>query len=251
VSGGIEPSAARFLGRVDDYVRYRPSYPAAAIAAILDGLQRSAPPAVVDVGAGSGIGSRLLAEHGARVVAIEPNPEMREAAAAAGIDVRDGTAERTGLPGSSADVVSVFQAFHWFATAEAVAEFARVLRRGGRVAVVFNVRDERDNATAAYGQIVASLRATSRGARSHDDLDVRGMLASGGFARVRHREFRLAQPLDREGLLGRARSASYVPREGPAYDDVVRRLDAMRERFAPAGIVTLVHRTHVFLGDRT
>jgi SAM-dependent methyltransferase len=250
VSAEIVPSAARFSGRVDDYVRYRPSYPAPAIGTIFDGLQTTAAPAVVDVGAGSGIASRLLADRGARVVAIEPNPEMRAAAAASGIDVRDGTAERTGLPGSSADVVSAFQAFHWFATAEAVAEFARVLRRGGRVAVVFNSRDDRDNATAAYGQIVHAQRDVSPGARDHEDVDVRGLLADGGFARVRRREFRFTQALDREALLGRARSASYVPREGPQYDDVVRRLDTMRERFGAAGIVTLVYRTYVYLGDR-
>src|SRR5438552_10165202 len=94
----------RFSDRAADYVRYRPDYPAAAIDALLEGV--ATPITSADVGAGTGISARLLADRGVPVIAIEPNPEMRSAAGAdSRIEWRDGTAEATGLPDSSVDLV--------------------------------------------------------------------------------------------------------------------------------------------------
>jgi SAM-dependent methyltransferase len=230
-------TAARFSGRVDDYVRYRPAYPPAAIDAVLADLGAPGALTVVDVGAGTGIASRALSERGARVIALEPNPEMRAAALASGVDARDATAEHTGLAAQSADIVTAFQAFHWFATPEAVAEFARILGSGGRVALVWNMRDDRDAFTRAYGEIadIDSLAAQRAGSTA-DDPDI---------------AFTNAQRLGLEALIGRARSASYVPREGPEYDEIVRRLSELHAQFADAeGGVTLVYRTGVHLADR-
>jgi len=247
----IVPTAARFLGRVADYGRYRPSYPSAAIDAVLGGLGDPTALTVVDVGAGSGIASLLLLERGARVVAIEPNPEMREAAIASGVDARDGTADRTGLPDAAADVVCVFQAFHWFATTDSLAEFARILRPGGRLAIVWNLRDDGDPFSAEYGLIADAVRRGSRGARPHGDTGVESLLRAEGYASVRVHEFPSRQRLDCDGLLGRARSTSYVPRDGPEYDEVAERLRALHARFADAdGTCALVYRTRVFLAER-
>jgi ubiquinone/menaquinone biosynthesis C-methylase UbiE len=106
---------SRFSDRVADYVKYRPSYPAAAIAIILAGLGNSAQLIAADIGAGTGISSRLLAERGISVIAIEPNTEMRQAAESHKlVEVREGTAEVTNLPDASVDLVTCFQSFHWF-----------------------------------------------------------------------------------------------------------------------------------------
>jgi len=140
----------RFSDRAADYVRYRPDYPAAAIDRMLAGLRT--PPEIVaaDVGAGTGISARRLAERGARVWAVEPNAEMRAAAAPHPLVTwHDGTAEATGLDRASVDLVLCAQAFHWFRPPEAVAEFARILRPGGRLAIVWNRRDRSDPLTWA------------------------------------------------------------------------------------------------------
>lgn len=248
----VIPTAARFSGRVDDYVRYRPTYPPAAIDAVLAGLGPASALTVVDVGAGTGISARLFVERGARVIALEPNPEMREAARASGLDVRDASAERTELPDRSADVVSAFQAFHWFATAAAVREFARLLRPGGRVALVWNVRDDADAFTRAYGAIAdLDSAAAQRAGSAAEDPDVVDLFRDRGFADVRTLTFANAQRLDVEALIGRARSASYVPREGPEHDAIVRGLRELHARFADGeGFVRLAYSTNVHLADR-
>jgi SAM-dependent methyltransferase len=245
-------TAARFSGRVADYARYRPSYPKEAIDAILLGMGDPKRLDVVDVGAGTGIGALLIAERGARVVAIEPNPEMRDAAARAGLDARDGVGDRTGLPSASADVVTSFQAFHWFAHAAAVEEFVRVLRPGGRVALAWNVRDDGDPFTRGYGNIADRDGHASRGDAVGDDYEYAPALLAGARLRdVRELAFASEQSLDLVGLFGRARSASYVSREGAAYAALARRLTALHRRFSDAaGSVTLRYRTRVYLAEK-
>ena len=110
----------RFSKRAEDYARYRPTYPADAVAAILDGFTK---PRVADLGAGTGISSVLLADAGAHVFAIEPNAAMRASIPSrSDIEVIDGTAETTTLPNRSVDVVSAFQAYHWFEPDRVLAE---------------------------------------------------------------------------------------------------------------------------------
>lgn len=249
----IVSTAARFSGRVDDYARYRPSYPDEAIDDILSGMGDPLRLVVVDVGAGTGIGAGLLAARGVRLIAIEPNPEMRDAASDGGFDVRDGLAERTGLPDASADIVTSFQAFHWFANAASVREFVRVLRPGGRVALVWNVRDERDAFTRGYGEITDREGHAGRGDGAGADYEAvtPTLLAGGGLRDVRRLELPSMQALDVEALLGRARSASYVPRAGAEYEAVAARLAALHARHADAsGLASLCYRTCVYLGER-
>src|SRR3989442_3132520 len=113
----------RFGDRASDYRRYRPDYPAAAIDTILSGLLDPGRLRVADIGAGTGICSRLLAERGVRLLAVEPNAEMRAAAEAhARIEWRAGEAEATGLAVASLDLVVCAQAFHWFRQPEALEE---------------------------------------------------------------------------------------------------------------------------------
>src|SRR5262245_13861892 len=122
----------RFSDRASDYVKYRPTYPAAAIDAVLEGLGPAGTLVAADVGAGTGISSRLLAERGVRVIAVEPNRVMRDAAEPHElVEWRDGRAEGTGLESSSLDLVLCAQSFHWFEPAAALGELARVLRPGG------------------------------------------------------------------------------------------------------------------------
>ena len=89
--------------------------------------------------------TRLLEPSGARIVAVEPVPAMRDrlARAAPTVEVIDGVAEATTLSPAAADAVIVAQAFHWFDGAAALIEFARLLRPSGRLAIVFNRLDDR------------------------------------------------------------------------------------------------------------
>src|SRR2546427_12019482 len=104
--GDLNPTG-RFSDRAEDYRRYRPDYPAAALNAILEGLGDPAELEAADVGAGTGIASRQLAAHGVRVLAVEPNAEMRAAAIPhPGIEWRGGRARGGGAAHAGAGVLA-------------------------------------------------------------------------------------------------------------------------------------------------
>lgn len=247
----LKDSAARFNARSQDYDRYRPSYPAAAIDAVLAGLGPPATLTIVDIGAGTGIASRLFVARGAQTVAVEPNPEMRATAAESGLDVLDSHADALDLLDGSADAVTSFQAFHWFATAAALAEFMRVLRPGGRIALVWNERNDSDAFTREYGDTVDHFgdRMALAGYRNGAEY-IPKLLRDGGLLNVRLESFPNRQRLDYEGMLGRVRSTSYAPREGPDYDAMVERLDRAFGTYSNEGAIDLVYRTDVYLGEK-
>ncbi|GAC1543284.1 MAG: class I SAM-dependent methyltransferase [Vulcanimicrobiaceae bacterium] len=245
-------SAQRFTGLAGDYDRYRPTYPREAIAAILDGLP--VPATIADIGAGTGIATRALASAGANAVAIEPNDEMRAIAAAHGLDARPGTAAATGLPDGSVDGVTCFQAFHWFANEAALGEFARVLRDGGRLALIWNERETRaDPFTREFRALEEQFgEAAMLAGMNFADASLEPLLRSAGFTGIRRLQFHNEQRLDAEGLVGRVRSTSYAPRGGPALADVERALRALHDRFADrSGHATLAYRTDVYIGERS
>jgi ubiquinone/menaquinone biosynthesis C-methylase UbiE len=241
-----------FTDRAEDYARFRPSYPVAAIRECLAGLPT--PADVVDVGAGTGIAARLFAAEGARVVAVEPNAQMRKHGQAAAKDVTftDGTAEATGLSDACADLVVCAQAFHWFDGEPALREFQRLLRPGGRLALIWNVRQDQVGFAALYHQAVirakewaGSVDRVVRNARVGDPA------ASEFFQDPRRVDFENDHRLDWDQLIGRAASASYFPPAGPERDALTTFLRAGFDDHAEDGHVVLAQITEVTLCVRT
>ncbi|MBW4620341.1 MAG: class I SAM-dependent methyltransferase [Cyanosarcina radialis HA8281-LM2] len=238
----------RFTDRATDYAKSRPSYPLEAIATILEGLGDPAQLIAADIGAGTGISSRLLAAAGVRVIAIEPNEGMREAATPHPlINFQAGTAEQTHLPDSSVDLVTCFQAFHWFDPTPTLEEFHRILKPGGRLALVWNNRDRRDEFTAAYSQLVR-VASNSHPAESRT-LSLDATLLSPYFSHLRQSDFPYRQELDLSGLIGRADSTSYLPRTGVARDRLISNLQELYQTRADRSGVCLVYSTSVYLAD--
>ena len=139
------------------YARGRPDYPAALQGWLHDALALDAGRAVADVGAGTGKFTPLLVATGAQVIAVEPVDAMRAQISAAQPAVRalSGTADALPLADASLDAIVCAQAFHWFATRAALDEFARVLKPGGRLGLVWNVRDEAVDWVAELTRITA------------------------------------------------------------------------------------------------
>ncbi|BDV31053.1 class I SAM-dependent methyltransferase [Microbacterium terricola] len=142
-------SAASFDAVAEIYARSRPSYPQESVDWLLDGD----PAVVVDVGAGTGLFTRLLRDGIRTVIAVEPSAPMREELRAAIPDVEavQGAGERMPLRDASADLAVFAQAWHWVDVPAASAEVARVLRPGGRLGLVWNLRDERVEWVRALG----------------------------------------------------------------------------------------------------
>ncbi|BAY76242.1 hypothetical protein NIES25_26910 [Nostoc linckia NIES-25] len=239
----------RFSDRAEDYVKYRPSYPADAIDIILEGLDKNSQIIVADIGAGTGISSRLLAERGVNVIAIEPNAAMREAAEPhALVDFRDGTAEFTKLPDRSVDLVTCFQAFHWFNPEATLLEFHRILKPSGRLAIVWNNRDKEDALTAEYSRIVRE--ASDNHPAESRMQSVEPLLATTHFINIREYKFTYRQQLDLTGLIGRAKSVSYLPNEVLANNKFIDNFQELYQRFSDEnGFVYLVYRTSVHLAE--
>lgn len=240
---------SRFSDRAADYVKYRPSYPAAAIDAILEGLGNPEQLVAVDVGAGTGISSRLLGDRKVRVLAIEPNAEMRQAAEPHPlVEFREATAEATQLPDASVDLVVCFQAFHWFNPEPTLLEFHRILKPSGRVALVWNNRDRNDPFTRGYVQLT---RLASNNLSDKRVDAVEPFLKTSHFVNIRQRSFVYRQEMDLAGLIGRAHSTSYLPREGPEHEQLISDLQDLYTTWASdRGYVCLVHNTNVHLAEK-
>jgi SAM-dependent methyltransferase len=146
------PQAASFGEAAAAYERGRPPYPPEAV----DWLLPPGPPRVVDLGAGTGKLTRQLVDRGADVVAVEPSDGMRRQLRQGlpGVRALAGSAEQIPVGDGSADVVLVAQAWHWVDVERAVPEVARVLAPGGRLGLLWNIRDEREDWAARLGRIM-------------------------------------------------------------------------------------------------
>lgn len=225
----IEPAAVAFGSVAADYERARPSYPPAAVDLLRRHLGIRPGTRVLDLAAGTGKLTRLLAGTGADVVAVEPVEGMREqlAQAVPEVEILDGTAESIPLPDGSVDAVTVAQAFHWFRFEEALAEIRRVLRPGCGLAIVFNERDERVPWVREWNE---RIEWHSRRIAYYQTTDWRGVLAEAGFGGVGQADVEWVQPMTRDLLAARVRSVSYVAElDDAGQQDYVDRVAALVE----------------------
>ncbi|MDE2363056.1 MAG: class I SAM-dependent methyltransferase [Hyphomicrobiales bacterium] len=133
-----------FAAHADAYARGRPEYPPQAVDWLRETLRLAPGKTAVDLGSGTGKFLNTLRQTGADMVAVEPVAAMREQLLQKNSDVQalEGTAEAIPLPDASVDAVVCAQAFHWFANPRAMSEIRRVLKKGGALGLIWNVRDE-------------------------------------------------------------------------------------------------------------
>lgn len=245
----------RFSNRVADYVRWRPSYPAGVVRLLRDDLGMTSEWVVADIGSGPGNLTRLLLDNGNRVVGVEPNREMREAgevllAGYLHFTSVDGSAEATGLPDASVDLVVAGQAFHWFDVARSRVEIGRILRGPRQVAFVWNERRTSGTAFAEAYEVLLRGLGTDYAEVRHGSGQSENLAAFfGGADRYATASLPCAQRFDREGLRGRVLSSSYVPAAGePGHEELLVGLDELFAATNEGGEVSFDYDTTVYCG---
>jgi SAM-dependent methyltransferase len=222
----------------DAYERGRPGYPEEAVRWLVGDV----PCDVVDLGAGTGKLTRALVALGHRATAVEPLDEMRAefAAALPDVPVLTGSAEGIPLPDGSADVVTCAQSFHWFDHARALPEIARVLRPGGRLALVWNSRDDGDAWMTRLSAIIGNETV-------QDDDVLPALGESGLFGPVEQSRFPFEQPLERDGLLDLVLSRSYCAKLPlPDREPILEAVASLYDETAGPGGVRLSYVTECF-----
>jgi SAM-dependent methyltransferase len=246
-------ATSRFSDRVENYILYRPGYPAEALQALKTDCGLRPADSVADIASGTGIWTSQLLENGNPVFGVEPNAEMREAgerlrAAFPRFTTIAGTAESTTLANHSVDFVTAAQAAHWFDRERARREFVRILKPGGWLVLLWNER----------------LTDSIKFLRDYEEL----LLTYGtDYNEVRHertthavnkffdpfpyqeRTFQMRQEFDYAGVEGRLLSSSYAPGpEHPQHAPMLRELRRIVDENSVQGRVAFEYKTRLYFG---
>jgi SAM-dependent methyltransferase len=244
----------RFSSRVENYARYRPSYPRQVLELLSDECGLTAASIIADIGSGTGIMTRLFLENGNQVFAVEPNREMRQeaewnlASNAHFVSV-DATAEATTLRAGSVDFVVAAQAFHWFDREKVRPEFVRILKPEGWVVLIWN--DRRPDSTPFLADYEKLLReyTIDFAAVNHRQVDAEALRTFYAPDQCAMKTFPYQQTFDFEGVKGRLLSSSYSPEPGhPAYEVMLDRLREIFDSHQVGGQITMEYDTEVTCG---
>lgn len=192
-----------------EYDRVRPGYPLDAVRWIVGEEPRE----VIDLGCGPGKLTSTLAELGHRAVGVDPSMAMLQGMRVRGLPAICGRAEAIPLRDGCCDVVTAATAFHWFDHEKAVPEMRRVLRDGGRVALLTNIRDESVPWIRALSDIVgseAAMAASLGGAEGMPEGFTTKLEGGGLFMGMEHATFAFEQELTGDGLVALVESRSYI-----------------------------------------
>jgi ubiquinone/menaquinone biosynthesis C-methylase UbiE len=242
----------RFSARVENYVRFRPSYPPQVIDLLGEecGLKRD--DVVADIASGTGLFTRLLLENGNRVFGVEPNENMRRAgeeylAAYSNFISVNGTAEATTLASHSVDLITCAQAAHWFKREKAMPEFQRILKRGRYLALIWNDRHTGNAFAESYEDLVVKYGT------DYSEVQRMGRAIDGNEFFVpltcEKRTLPNYQDLDYEALEGRLLSSSYAPQHGdPDCGPMLAELRQIFNEHQHGGVVRMEYDTNIYFG---
>jgi SAM-dependent methyltransferase len=249
----VSNSTTRFSNRVEDYVKYRPGYPEEIVKFLHDVYGLTQDKLIADIGAGTGISTALFLKKGYRVIAVEPNVEMREKAIELldsynGFIPKNGTAEHTGIDSNSIGAIIAGQAFHWFDAVKTRTEFKRILKPDGIVALIWNERKTTSAFEQEYDELIIK-HGNDYVKVDHRNIDTEHIAAFFKPEPVHLETFANKQVFDFEGLKGRLLSSSYMPaRNEEGYESMINDLQALFNKFQQDGFIVINYDTKVYSG---
>jgi ubiquinone/menaquinone biosynthesis C-methylase UbiE len=244
----------RFSDRVDDYIKYRPHYSRDVVEALREACGLQPEHTIVDVGCGTGLLAIIFLEAGNPVIGVEPNAQMRRAGAEylksfASFRMVYGSAEATTLPAQYADFVIAGQAFHWFQPDATRQEFARIVKPGGWVVLVWHDRDtEATPFLRAYEEFLVRYSTDYTTVAHNKVANYAALERFYAPDRMNLIVQDTEQVFDLDGLRGRLLSSSYAPREGPQAERMLEALPLLFEQYEQGGRVILRYKTRIYYG---
>jgi len=249
-------SINRFTRTVENYVKYRPSYPFAIVDFLGRACGLTSASVVADVASGTGFLAEIFLKNGNPVIGVEPNADMRKAGQHflrnyPNFTSLDATAEVTALESHSVDMITVGQAFHWFDEEKARNEFDRVLKPDGWVVLAWNIARNKTLFMVAYEQIWLKYLAPP-----HTSIEIDAQAIEAGLMKwyapgiVKFELFDNSQVVDFDGLRGRILSSSYSPApEHPKYTSMLEELEAIFHAHQVNGKIAIEYECRVCYGQ--
>lgn len=246
----MNDNTKRFSDRVEDYIKYRPNYPEKIVKILEEKINLDKDKTIADIGSGTGISSKLFLKNDYKVIGVEPNKEMREAAQQLLSDFTNfksmnGTAEKTNLQDESIDVIFCGQAFHWFDKEKSKIEFNRIVKKNGNIVLVWNSRSDKSAFQNEYEKI---LFDNIEEYKSVNHRNIKDEEISDFFFPKKMHKICLdnQQILDLEGLKGRLLSSSYCPKSGKQHDRLMRRIEDVYQKYQVNNVIEFEYETQIF-----
>ena len=240
-----------FTGLAEDYSNCRPDYSQVVLQSL---LRHTGANTVADVGAGTGIWSRMLSQAGLKTYAVEPCEDMREEGARFtadfDIDWHGGSAEATGLSDASVDWVTMASSFHWADTPAALREFHRMLKPGGHLTVLWNPRnidgnEMHEGIEQLVHDLVPTLKRVSSGRAKNSRDWTNDLQSTGHFTNCIFMEARHEIAMSHERYVGAWRSVNDIQAQaGPEKFKLL--LDRIREKIADLDEVVVPYKTRAW-----
>lgn len=242
----------RFSNRVENYVKYRPSYPEVIISFLEKNIGLQKDKRIVDIGSGTGLFSELFLKNGYPVIGVEPNNDMRKEGEKKLAHYPDFTsinhrAEETGLRSNSIDLITVAQAFHWMEPFATRKEFIRILKPGGHIVIAYNLRLSHTPFLKAYEALKAKFGDDYHATKSVNDASIKLFYHP---MKMKMEIFENMQSLDFDALKGQLLSSSYIPLPGHVtYNDMIADLVQLFVTHNKNGFVKMEYETKLYYNE--
>ena len=245
---------SRFTDRVENYIKYRPSYPVEVIEYLKSEGILKTDSVIADIGSGTGISAELFLKNGNVVYCVEPNDAMREAAEKllseySNFRSINATAEDTTLPDNTINLIICAQAFHWFDITKVKVEFRRILKPAGRICLMWNERILDGNPfLIAYEKLLLKYGTDYKNVRHEniDNIKLNEFFGSGYITKT----FPNKQVFDLAGVTGRLLSSSYTPQyDSPMYEPMLAELNEIFEKNQVDGKIEFLYDTNIYINS--
>ena len=243
----------KFDGYAKDYTAGRPSYAPQLIDCMYSSYGVSETSIIADIGSGTGKFARHLIDRGSEVYCVEPNDDMRHVAenelgVFKNFHSVNGGAENTTLENKSADFITTAQAFHWFDVSKFRKECSRIIRKNGKVFLIWNVRDMEAEINRElfriYTMYCPNFKGFSGGIKK-DDQRIKDFFQAG----YEYVSFDNPLYLDRERFIARSLSGSYSLKEGDIkYVEYIEAILDVFNGYSENGIVTIPNKSEAYIG---